>query len=120
MIRGTADGMVAGTAVGMIPGSTARPAIGATARPSASAGVGAASTPATGARLGAGGLVIGAVDIGVALGGIITIMQHRIIVLMQVVQLLMQIVIGVAEVEMVVRLIGSLRVIDTIMAQPLL
>lgn len=89
-------------------------------RPSASAGVGAVSTPATGARLGAGGLVIGAVDIGVALGGIITIMQHRIIVLMQVVQLLMQIVIEVAEVEMVVRLIGSLRVIDTIMAQPLL
>ncbi len=79
MIRGTAAGMAAGTAVGMIPGCTARPAIGATARPSASAGVGVASTPATGARPGAGDPVIGAVATGAALGGIITIiMFHRI------------------------------------------
>lgn len=74
MIRGTADGMVAGTAVGMILGSTVRPVIGATVRPSASAGVGAASMPATGARLGAGDPAIGAV----ATGGIITIMLRRI------------------------------------------
>lgn len=123
MIRGTAAGtaagMAAGTAVGMILGSTARPAIGATARPSASAGVGVASTPATGARPGAGDPVIGAVATGAALGGIITIMQHHIIVLMQAVQLLMQTVIEVVEVEVVVRLSGSLHVI-AIMDQLLL
>lgn len=80
MIRGTADGMVAGTAVGMIPGFTARPAIGATVHPSVSAGVGVVSMPATGARLGAGGRVIGDLVIGVvATGDIITIiMFHRI------------------------------------------
>ena len=85
MIRGIADGMVAGTAVGMIPGSTARPAIGATVPPSASAGVGAVSMPATGDRLGAGGLVTGDPVIGaVATGGIITIiMLHHIGIILQ-------------------------------------
>lgn len=79
MTRGTTAGMAAGTAVGMILGSTVRPVIGATVRPSASAGVGAASMPATGARLGAGDPAIGvAVTGAVATGDIITIMLRRI------------------------------------------
>lgn len=120
--------MAAGTAVGMILGSTVRPAIGGTVCPSASAGVGAVSMPAIGVRLGAGVRVIGdpvigaaatGVAIGMAIGDIITIMQHPIIVRMQAVRPLMQTAIEVAEEEAVARLTGSLHVIAT-MGQPLL
>ena len=124
-IRGTAAGMgagmVAGRAGGMSVGSSVRRVIGVMARLSASAGVGVASMPAIGVRLGAGVPVIGVAATGVAIGDITTtiIMQPRIIVRMLAVQTLMPIVIGAAGEEVAIRFIGSLHEV-VMMDRPLL